>query len=211
MDYNFSTMKNLRCFLVVTCILAAIPAYADNDVTLFGAAQHQGKLTLQSASQTASTTTNFNPGTFGTFGIRFGHGKVFGGEHTIAYAPNFIEANTKAIIYNSNVLVQAPLPKAKPYVTAGMGSVFTFGTDDRGRPSFGKIGSKFALNYGGGIKVLPAGPVGIRFDIRGYMLPSVKFNLVAPTLANPNATVKSDSHTLNMIEAGFGIIFAFGK
>src|SRR4051794_2883059 len=106
-------MKNIGCFLVLTCILASVPVFADGDVTLFGAAQHQGKLTLQSATSTASTTSNFNPGTFGTFGLRFGHGKVLGGEHTIAYSPNFIEANTKAIIYNSNFLVQAPVPKIK--------------------------------------------------------------------------------------------------
>jgi len=207
MDYNFTTMKNLRCFLVLTCILAAVPAYAEAYFTIFGAAQHQGKLTLQSASTTATTTSNFNPHTFGTFGLRFGHGKVFGGEHTIAYAPNFLEANTKAIIYNSDILVQAPLPKAKPYVTAGLGSIFSFGTDSSGRPSLGKIGSKFAINYGGGVKVLPAGPVGIRFDIRGYLIPSVKFNL--PT--SPTATIQSQTQTLNMLEAGFGIIFAFGK
>ena len=208
-------MKNLGCFLILTCFLAAVPVYAENDVTIFGAVQHEGKLNVKSAQSTASTTSNFNPGNFGTFGLRVGSGKVWGHEHTFAYAPNFIEANTKAIIYNSNFLVQAPLPKAKPYVTAGLGSIFSFGTDDSGRPSFAKIGKafpgKFALNYGGGVKVLPAGPVGIRFDIRGYLIPSVKFNVVAPTLSDPKATVKSSSQTLNMMEAGFGIIFAFGK
>ena len=202
-------MKNLRCFLVLTCILTAVPAFADSDVTLFGAAQHEGKLNVQSASTTASSISSFDPKSFGTFGIRFSHGKVIGGEHTIAYAPHFIEGDTKAIIYNSDLLVQAPLPKVKPYVTAGLGSIFTFGTDQNGRPSLGKIGSKFAINYGGGIKILPAGAVGIRFDIRGYMLPSVHFNL--PTLTNPSATVQSQSQTLNMLEAGVGIVFAFGK
>src|SRR2546426_1606751 len=73
-------MKTLGCFLLLTCILAAIPAYADSDITLFGAAQHQGKLTLQAATQTAATTSNFNPTTFGVFGIRYSHGKVIGGE-----------------------------------------------------------------------------------------------------------------------------------
>jgi opacity protein-like surface antigen len=204
-------MKIAVCFLVLTCTLAVLPAYAERDITLFGAAQHQGKLNVQSATATATTARSFNPGTFGTFGIRFGHGNVFGGEHTIAYSPNFIEADTKAIFYNSNILVQAPLPKAKPYVTGGLGSIFTFGTDQSGRPSFAKIGSKFALNYGGGLKVSPAGPVGIRFDIRGYLIPSVKFNLTTPTLSNPLATVKSQSQTLNMLEAGFGVVFAFGR
>ena len=204
-------MKNIGCFLALVCILAAVPLYADNDLTLFGAAQHQGKLTLQTATATASQFSTFNPGTFGSFGIRFGHGKVLGGEHTIAYAPNFLEANTKAIIYNSDFLVQAPLPKVKPYGTVGMGSIFSWGTDASGRPSLGKIGNKFAINYGGGVKVLPAGPVGVRFDLRGYLIPSVKFNLLAPTITNPLATLKSQSETLNMLEAGVGIIFSFGK
>jgi opacity protein-like surface antigen len=208
MDYNFSSMKNFRCFLLVACILTASVARAsDLDVTLFGAAQHQGKLTLQSAVSTVTTTSNFNPGTFGTFGLRFGHGKVFGGEHTIAYAPNFLTSDSKAIIYNSNILVQAPVPKIKPYGTVGLGAIFSWGTDDSGRPALGKIGEKFAINYGAGIKIFPAGPVGVRFDIRGYTIPSVKFNI--PTLVTPTATVQSTSQTLNMLEAGIGVVFNF--
>src|SRR5436190_5340055 len=139
-------MKNIGCFLVITCILGAVPVFADNDLTLFGAAQHQGKLNLQSATSTASSSSTFNPGTFGTFGIRFGHGRVVGGEHTFAYAPNFLEANTKAIIYNSNFLIQAPVPKVKPYGTVGLGTIYSFGEDDSGRPSLAKMGMKFALN-----------------------------------------------------------------
>ena len=62
-------MRALGCFLVFTCILAAIPAYADSDLTIFGGAQHQGKLTLQSATQTATTTSNLNPTTYKLFGV----------------------------------------------------------------------------------------------------------------------------------------------
>jgi hypothetical protein len=203
-------MKNIRCFLVLTFFAAALPVHAQSDVTLFGAAQHEGKLTVETATSTASTTRNFNPATFGTFGLRFGHAKVFGSEHTIAYAPNFVEANSKAIIYNSNLLVQAPLPKAKPYGTIGLGTIYSFGTDDSGRPSFAKFGAKFALNYGGGVKVFPAGPVGIRFDIRGYMIPSVKFNVAGINPSDPLGTIKSQSQTLNILETGFGVVFALG-
>jgi opacity protein-like surface antigen len=198
------------CFLVVTIIFATLPVYADTDVTLFGAATHQGQLTVATATSTASSTRNFNPATFGTFGLRFGHAKVLGSEHTIAYAPNFLEANTKAILYNSNFLVQAPLPKVKPYGTVGLGTIYSFGEDDSGRPSFAKMGAKFALNYGGGVKVFPAGPVGIRFDIRGYMIPSAKFNVVGINPSDPLGTIKSQSQTLNILEAGFGVVFAFG-
>jgi opacity protein-like surface antigen len=192
------------------CIFAAIPAFAQGDITIFGAAQHEGKLNVQAATATATTAASFDPGTFGTFGVRFGHGNIFGGEHTFAYSPNFVDADTNAFFYNSNFLVQAPVPKVKPYATAGLGWIFTFGTDESGRPSFGKIGTKFALNYGGGVKVLPAGPVGLRFDIRGYLIPSAKFNISVPTITDPLATIKSQSQTLNMLEAGLGIVFSFG-
>jgi hypothetical protein len=206
MDYNFDRMKSFRCFLLIMCVLAAVPAFAAGDVTIFGAGVHQGKLTVQSAQATASSLSNFNPGTFGTFGLRISHGSVIGGEHTIAYAPNFLSANSKAIIYNSDILVQAPLPKVRPYATAGLGSVFSYGTES-GLPAFGNIGTKFAINYGGGIKVFPAGPVGIRFDIRGYVIPGAVFNL--PSLTNPLATVKSQSQNLNLLEAGVGVVFKF--
>jgi len=199
-------MKILGCFLVLTCILAAVPAHADSDFTLFGAAQHRGKLTLQSATQTATTTGNFDPTTFGVFGIRYSHGKVIGGEHTLAYAPNFISSNSKAFIYNSDLLLQAPLPKIRPYGVVGLGSIFTWSKNDTGRPALGDIGSKFAINYGGGVKIFPAGPVGVRFDIRGYTLPSVKFNLPASLVTQ---TVQTQSQSLNFIEYGFGVVFKF--
>jgi len=204
-------MKNIVTFLVLTCILAVVPTNAQSDITLFGSTLNEGRLNVRTATAAATTDSTFDPATFGTFGVRFGHGKVFGSEHTFAYSPNFIEANTKAAFYYSNVLVQVPAPKVKPYATAGLGSIFTFGTDDSGRPSFGKIGTKFALNYGGGVKVIPAGPVGVRFDLRGYMIPSVRFNVATPTVTDPLATVKSERQTLNMLEAGLGIVFSFGE
>ena len=205
-------MKKLRCFLLFLCVLASVPAYADGDITIFGAAQHQGKLTLQSAQSTAAVTSNFNPGTFGVFGVRFSHGNIVGGEHTFAYVPDFLGGDAKAFIYNSDFMVQAPLPKVSPYAVAGLGTIFTWGSNSSGQPDFSKIGTKFALNYGGGLKVYPAGPVGVRFDIRGYAIPSASFNL--PALANAGnqsvlATVKSQSKTLNLLEVGLGVVFKF--
>jgi len=199
-------MRALGCFLVFTCILVAIPAYADSDLTIFGGAQHQGKLTLQSATQTATTPSNLNPTTFGVFGVRYSHGKIIGGEHTLAYAPNFISSNSRAFIYNSDLLLQAPLPKIRPYGTVGLGAIFTWSKDVSGRFAPGDIGNKFAINYGGGVKVFPAGPIGVRFDIRGYTLPSVKFDLPA-SLATQTAQTQSQS--VNFIEYGFGVVFKF--
>jgi opacity protein-like surface antigen len=129
---------------------------------------------------------------------------MFGGEHTFAYAPNFIDSRLKALITNSDLLIQVPLPKVKPYATAGVGAIFTF-TDSPSTLS--DIGTKFAVNYGGGVKVLPAGHVGLRFDIRGYSVPSVKFNLSSLT----QGTVTTRSQTLNILEVGAGVLFSFGE
>ena len=206
-DYNFSVMKTFRCFIVFAFILAAIPTYAASDFTIFGAAQHQGKLTLQSATQTATTTSNLNPRTFGVFGVRFSHGSIIGGEHTLAYAPNFLVSGGRALIYNSDLLVQAPLPKVTPYGTAGLGAIFTWATSESGNvAALGDIGTKFAINYGGGVKIYPAGPVGIRFDIRGYTLPSVSFNIPSSIA---NQTIKTSSQSINFFEYGFGVVFKF--
>jgi hypothetical protein len=176
-------MKKVGCFLMFLYAFTAIPASA-NDITLFGGVQRQGSLTLQEAAQ-SGRTFSLNPTTFGVFGLRAGHGRVFGGEHTIAYTPNFIESQTKAVIYNSNLLLQVPLPKVKPYGTLGLGSIFTFGDSPF------DIGNKFAVNYGGGLKVLPAGPVGVRFDVRGYTVPRVQ------------------DQTLNVLEVSIGVLFSF--
>jgi len=182
-------MKILGSFLLLSFLLIAIPAQA-SDVALFGGVQHQGKLTLSSGASSASNVT-FNPKNFGVFGIRLSHGKLIGGEHTFAYAPNFIESQTKAVIYNSNLLIQVPTPKVKPYVTAGLGGVFTSGNSIR------DFGNKFAINYGGGLKIFPAGPVGAVFDVRGYSIPDIKTQTL---------TV---GQTLNIIEVSVGVAFSY--
>src|SRR5256885_14856840 len=135
-------MKRFACFLVFMVFVTAVPAFAASDLTIFGAAQHQGKLTLQSAAQTATTTTSLDPRTFGLFGIRFSQGKIIGGEHTLAYAPNFLVSGGRALIYNSDLLIQAPLPKITPYATAGLGVIFTWAKSSTGlTPALGDIGT----------------------------------------------------------------------
>jgi opacity protein-like surface antigen len=210
-------MKTLGCFLAFTLILAAVPAYADSDLTIFGAAQHQGKLNLQTATSTATTTSNLDPSTFGVFGVRYGHGKIIGGEHTLAFAPNFLVTSGRAIIYNSDLRLQVDAPKVKPYATAGLGAIFTWSknttpssvtTTSGALAAIGDIGTKFAINYGGGVKIMPAGPVGVRFDIRGYTLPSVSFN-VPGSIAGQ--TIKTTNQNVNFFEFGFGVVFKFGK
>jgi opacity protein-like surface antigen len=181
-------MKKAMLFIAVGFVLTAVPAFA-TDVTLFGGMQRQGELTLKSLS----TTETFNPKNFGVMGLRFGVGKrVFGNETTFAYSPNFIDSSAKAFILNTNILAQVPTSSASPYLTAGLGTIFTV-ADSRCATcvSLEGIGTKFALNYGGGLKVFK-GPVGIRFDARGYLLPSIQ------------------SQKLNVLELTVGLVFRTG-
>jgi opacity protein-like surface antigen len=92
--------------------------------------------------------------------------------------------------------VQAPLPKVRPYGTVGLGLIHT-STSGNG---VGDIGTKFALNYGGGVKILPAGPVGIRFDLRGYAVPSTEFKVFS-----------NESKRLDILEVSVGVIFSLRK
>jgi hypothetical protein len=155
------------------------------DFTIFGGAQIPGKLTLRSALDNAPLS--FDPGTFGTFGLRFTAGGLVGTEQTIAYSPNFLSSENSAFIYNSNFALQAPLPVVRPYATVGLGTVVIGGDDPE---LFSDItGAKFAINYGGGVKV--GGRVGVQFDARGYRLYGL------------------DDETLNVLETSIGIVFTF--
>jgi hypothetical protein len=192
-------MYKVQSFVVRFAFLALLisimnsPARA-SDITVFGGLQRQGSLTLRSApGTTVNLLREINASNFGVFGVRFGHGRILGGEHTLAFAPNFIDADTKAIIYNSNVLVQAPLPIARPYATAGLGLIGTSGD------GLGVFGTKFAINYGGGFKFVPAGPVGLQIDVRGYTVPSAEFRIFT-----------TESQNVNFLEVSVGIVFALG-
>jgi hypothetical protein len=185
-------------FAALMVVAAGLPLQAaDFDLSVFGGVQRQGKLTLQSApSTTANLIRTINATNFGVFGVRFGHGGVFGGEHTLAFSPNFIAADTRAFFYNSNIRIQAPLPVVKPYGTVGLGLIGTSSEGDR----VGDIGTKFAINYGGGFKFMPAGPVGMRVDVRGYAVPSTEFRVFT-----------SKSQRLDFVEVSVGVVFAFKK
>jgi len=177
-------MKNLGRFLAVFALFC-IPAFAeDKDLTLFGGVQFPGNISL-SSTNSGVTQILTDPANVGVFGVRFGRAKLFGHEETFAYAPNFLDSNSKALIVNSNILVQASLPVLKPYATAGIGSVISWGS------GVSDVGSKFALNYGGGLKIRPKGPVGVRIDARGYSIFGIQ------------------SQTLKIGEVSVGLLFSF--
>jgi len=176
---------------LLICIVSLSSQAEILDLTVYGGVQNPGKLTFETAPGSAGNLVqNFNPATFGTFGARFGHGGLIGGEHTLAYAPNFLDSSTHAFIYHSNLRIQPSISFVKPYATAGIGLVATSGN------TLADIGTKFAFNYGGGV-TLKGGPVGVNFDLRGYAVPKIT---VAGYTTQPR---------LDFLEATVGITFGF--
>lgn len=161
------------------------------DLTAFGGFQDPGKLTFETAPGSASNLVqHFDPKTFGVFGARFGHGGLIGGEHTLAYAPNFLDNKTHSVIYHSNLRIQPTISFVKPYATAGVGVVYT------GGDSIASFGAKFAFNYGGGV-TLTGGPLGFNLDVRGYSVPQISI------------AGFTTQERLDFIQASAGISFHF--
>lgn len=167
----------LYLFLVGTCAHASLAA----DITLFTGVQNPGKLTVNNVVRDTKLG--------GVFGARFSAGRVIGFEQTLGFSPNFLESGRRAFNAQSNLHVGIPAGRVVPYATAGVGLIATFGDSFL---DLGDIGTKFAVNYGGGIKLRNlAGPLGVRFDVRGYSVPGVF------------------SQTLNFVEGSVGLLFSF--
>jgi hypothetical protein len=142
--------------------------------------------------QNARTSLDNSP----IFGFRLGTSFVpfFGMEHTLAFSSDYLFPQgvaaikeAKGFVYNSNLIFNLPVKIAVPYVTAGAGLIHQYG--DANMP----VGTKFAFNYGGGLKFPRlAGPLGLRFDMRGY-------------------TAGILSNKLNMFEISGGILLSMGK
>jgi opacity protein-like surface antigen len=176
-------MKSLGRFFILFVVLS-LPAFAqDNELTLFAGGHFPGKINLQNA--TTGLTEITDPANVGVFGVRYGKVNIWGHEQTFAYTPNFLDSNSKSIILNSNIVIQAPFPVVRIYATAGPGTIISWGS------GVSDLGTKFAFNYGGGVKVRPSGPVGVRLDARGYSAFGVQ------------------DQTLKMFEVTAGIFFAF--
>ena len=129
-------------------------------------------------------------------GFRLGTNFVpmLGMEHTLAFSydylfPESIQAvkQAKGFVYNSDLILNLPVGNMVPYLTAGAGLIHQYGNVDM------PVGTKLAFNYGGGVKFPHLmGPLGLRFDLRGY-----------------NAGIFSNK--LNMFEISGGVLLSLGK
>ena len=169
------------------------------DFTVFGGFQHPGTLTLrsgvagigsavgvQSGTSPGEVQIQIDPNDFGVFGIRLYRAAApLGLEHTVAYSPNFIDTDGSAFLYSTNLRMEFPTGRFRPYATAGGG--FFYGGGD-GIASFG---SKYSFNYGAGLMVEFTGFIGLRFDARMYSIRGI------------------DDHPLNLLESSSGIFVGF--
>jgi len=182
----------------------AAPIYA-GEVTIYGGAQKPGELSWANAS--LSSAVGDLAGDFGgTFGARFSAGRVIGFEQSIGYSPRFAKPGVKAFQTDSNLLIQGP-GNVVPYGMVGFGLVRTWGREIPDLANAGEVaaflfsvGSNFAINYGGGLKVRRiAGPIGLSIDVRGYTLPGFE------AVIENNATKKG----LSFIQTTAGLVFTW--
>jgi hypothetical protein len=171
----------------LAAVLFAIPLQA-GDLTFFVGGVNPGSINYQGVKTSLDGSA--------VFGARLDTNFVpfFGMEHTLAFGSDYLFPHdvagikeTSGFIYNSNLIFSVPMKKVVPYFTVGAGLIHQYG--DSNTP----VGTKFAFNYGGGLKFpRMAGPLGLRFDMRGYRAGTV-------------------SNKVNMLEVSGGLLISFGK
>ena len=176
----------LHRIFVSAFLLVAVSAFAGtaraSDFSLFVGVEMPGSIKYQDIKMPLDNGP--------VFGLRYGYDFVryLGMEHTLAISPDFMFPSetisvgcpgvigaecpkpmeweeAKGFVYSSNVMLNFPDIDYRmiPFLTTGIGLVHQYG--DRKLP----VGTKFAFNYGGGIKFpYLAGPLGARVDLRAY-------------------------------------------
>ncbi|MEW5974482.1 MAG: outer membrane beta-barrel protein [Acidobacteriota bacterium] len=179
-------MNRMVLTVMSLLVLSGSQALRAGDATIYAGFQNPGKLTI------GNTVADNHLGT--VVGARLSAGNflgVIGIEPGFGYSPRFLEpgsSSTDLRAFNAhlNLLAGVTVDKINPYATVGVGFVNTWGDSVR------DFGLKFALNYGGGIKFKRLmGPLGFRFDVRGYRIPAVF------------------SQSLNMVEGSFGLLVSW--
>jgi Outer membrane protein beta-barrel domain len=161
--------------------VASSPSLFAGDATIYTGFQNPGKLTIDNVVRDTKLGA--------VVGGRVSVGGLVGFEQTFAYSPDFLESGNHAYNIQSNLLVTLPTGRISPYGTAGIGLITT---GDYRIFDYDNFGTKFTINYGGGVKFRNlAGPIGLRFDLRGYSVPKVF------------------DQTLNFIEGTIGIILSW--
>ena len=154
------------CYLPIclALLLFFAPAARGQDITVFAGGQMPGKVTAEDLL----IALDNGP----IYGVRIstGFAAFLRLEHTFAFSNDFLFPDqppgvdrSKGFLFNSNLLANIPVGKVVPYATVGLGLIHQYGSENL------PVGTKFAINYGGGLKFLKLlGFAGMRFDARGY-------------------------------------------
>lgn len=172
---------------VLGLILWIVPPAAGQDLTVFAGALVPGSLNED------NLRTSLESGPVWGFRLSTSFVPLLGLEHTLAFSPDYLAPSrnaagrdAKGLVYSTNLIVNLPSGSAVPYLTAGVGLIRQYGSSDL------PVGTKFAFNYGGGLKAPRMwGPFGLRFDARGYTATGVF------------------SRKLNIFELSAGLLFSF--
>ncbi len=178
--------------VLLGAVLLFCPARAQAaDVTLFTGYLNPGNWNFSNAF-----VSNLQLRGTAVYGADFeaDYHRILGLDESISFSPNLFSSNllpsasdVRGFLYSSNVVLNTPLGHFVPYATAGVGFMKPWGS------GFKPFGTRFAFNYGGGIKLQRLfGPIGLRFDVRGYTIPDVT------------------NQTVNIMQATGGITFSFG-
>ncbi len=129
--------------------------------------------------------------------IEFDFLEILGIEQNFGFSPRLLNSSlftqqssdVRGFLYSTNGVVNIPIGRFVPYVTAGLGLIKPWGT---GITDFDVT---FAGNYGGGLKLdRLIGPVGLRFDVRGWRTADI-----------------AGTGGVNIFEATGGVTFSWGK
>ncbi len=182
----------ISAFFLVFCVGQAKAA---GQFTLYAGYLNPGTLNLDNVQ------TGLNLRGTGLYGARgeFDFLKIFGIEENIGFSPRLLNStlfpngtpgsDVRGFLYSTNFVVNIPLSRFEPYVTAGVGLIKPWGVD------FTTFDATFAGNYGGGIKLNRLiGPMGLRFDVRGWRTADI-----------------AGAGSVNLFEASGGVTFTWGE
>ena len=161
-------IKRTGILFAVALVFCVTQARASGgQFTLYAGYLNPGELSLQNVQAGLSLRDT------GIYGARaeFDFMKVLGIEQNFGFSSRLFNSSlfpaqaseVRGFLYSSNLVLNLPIGRCVPYATAGVGLIKPWGS------SFASFDATFAGNYGGGIKLNKlAGPIGLRFDVRGW-------------------------------------------
>ncbi len=227
--------KALQLFALLIVVTAlAVPGLAKEEkkyrFEFFGGASYpiekNFQIGLPQASPPIKGSQEFSVGARG--GVRFGTdwARHWGQDYTYSYGQNasrvtvdgarfaftnhFHEATTNVLFYPGNI----EKTKVHFFLTAGLGAMWVVLNREasqallqEGIPEL-KNEVKFSFNAGAGVRFRLSDRYGIRFDVRDYMSPALRYGLPESS-ADPNAVVFPVENTFHQLFASFSFIVHF--